>query len=120
MINEINTNILINLLDGASENGKRNRCGLVVCKNESDRDANPDLETMPVDEKRIYDFPLGSLVGRVRGVSRKCQPAGRQVGRQAARGISDWAAFPKSIWRRRRERLDIRGAVPRSVGPGFA
>lgn len=77
MINKINTNIFINLLDRARGNGKRNTCGLVVCKNESDRDANPDLEIMPVDEKRIYDFPLGSLVGRVRSVSRKCQPAGR-------------------------------------------
>lgn len=56
----------------------------VVRKNEDDRDANPDFETMPVDERRIYDFPLRSSATCACGVSRKCKPAGGQ--RQAEVG----------------------------------
>lgn len=62
------------------------------------------------DREKPASENAASLAGKQASVSRAATRK-RDIGR---------TAFPKSIWRRWRERLDIRGAVPRSVGPGFA
>lgn len=70
--------------------------------------------------EQSHESPLDSREREREGANGR-ENAGRERGRAATRERDiGRTAFPKSIWRRWRERLDIRGAVPRSVGPGFA